>query len=97
MSIVASRMKMSGKPSFDPTPFLNEETRHLYEHPLEQVNDDLIGALSPPRVCVHANFKEKLALFKALRIDCLSDPCRVFARALGTGFSAYLKTFLLTD
>ena len=99
MSIVASRIKMSGKPSFDPTPFLNEETRQLYEHPLEQVNDELIGALSPPRVCVHANFKESLCSSKywRIRIDCLSDPCRVFARALGMGFSVYPKLFQWTD
>lgn len=66
LSIVASRIKMSGKPSFDPTPFLNKETRELYEHPLQGVSDDLINGLSPPRVCVHANFKEKLALLRLL-------------------------------
>lgn len=88
MSIVASRIKMSGKPSFDPTPFLNEETRQLYEHPLEQVNDELIGSLNPPRVCVHGNFKEKLALLKVLEetnrltFRSMSSVCKGFGNGL---------------
>ena len=77
MSIIASRIKMSGRPSFDPTPFLNKETKDLYERPLQDVNDDLIGKLGPPRVTVHASFKEKLAL-----LNLLEDTNRLAFRSM---------------
>ena len=57
--VIASRIKMTGKPSFDPTPFLNQETRDLFEHPLQRVDDQTIGGLSPPRACVHASLRER--------------------------------------
>lgn len=88
MSIVASRIKMSGKPSFDPTPFLNPETKELYECPLRDVNDDTISRLAPPRVRVHASFKEKLALLKILErtnrlsFRSMSSVCKGFGNGL---------------
>ena len=66
LSIDASRIKMAGKPVFDPCPFLNRETRELYERPLDvEISPDECEQ-APPRVLVHAPFHEKISLLKLL-------------------------------
>ena len=59
LSIDASRIKMAGKPVFDPCPFLNRETRELYERPLDVGISPDECEQAPPRVLVHAPFHEK--------------------------------------
>lgn len=63
--IVASRIKMEGSPTFDPSPFLDAETKDLYIHPLEHAIEPEPSTV-PPRVQVHASFEEKLRLLKLL-------------------------------
>ncbi len=66
LSIDASRIKMAGRPSFDPRPFLNQETCELYERPLDVGISPQDCDQPPPRVLVHAPFQEKVALLKLL-------------------------------
>lgn len=65
-TIVASRLKMEGKPIFDPNPFLDDDTKHLYNNPFSMVPSDLSDLATPPRVMVHADFHEKIALLHLL-------------------------------
>ena len=65
-TIVASRVKMEGKPVFDPNPFLDGETSFLYNNPFSMVPDDRNSLPPPPRVLVHADFNEKLQLLELL-------------------------------
>ena len=65
-TIVASRLKMEGKPVFDPNPFLDNETKFLYNNPFSMVPEDRSELAVPPRVLVHADFHEKIALLKLL-------------------------------
>ena len=63
--IIASRIKMSGFPSFDPEPFLDETVSDLYRFPLKHALNPT-EAEAPPRVRVHAKFHEKLSLLHLL-------------------------------
>eukprot|EP00438_Fugacium_kawagutii_P014515 Skav224400 [mRNA] locus=scaffold2452:244095:248198:- [translate_table: standard] len=64
--IFADRIKMEGKPTFDPRPYLDEDSRILYEHPWCQgITPDSLPT-KPPRVRVHANMTEKIKLLKLL-------------------------------
>ena len=65
-SIVASRLKMEGKPVFNPVPFLDDESRKLYEEPFHQNLHLLRDSISVPRVRVHADFDQKLQLLRML-------------------------------
>ena len=64
--IIAKRIKMSGKPTFDPRPFLDERSKNLYEDPIGHACslEDFDGEL--PAVKVHATHKEKVSLLKKL-------------------------------
>lgn len=60
--IVADRIKMEGRPVFDPTPFLDSECKRLFEEPFCQgINPDSLVD-KPPRVRVHASLDEKIKL-----------------------------------
>lgn len=65
-SILASRIKMEGKPSFNPEPFLDESSKDLYNNPFSTMGnmDQLRSAV--PHVRVHASLTEKLKLLKLL-------------------------------
>ena len=65
-AIIASRIKMEGKPCFDPLPFLDEDAAQLYEHPFScGINpDDFIDR--PPRVRIHATHDERVKLLELL-------------------------------
>lgn len=65
-SIVASRLKMEGKPVFDPTPFLDDDARKLYDEPFHQNLHPLRDNVSVPRVRVHADFEQKIQLLRLL-------------------------------
>ena len=65
-NIVASRIKMEGKPSFDPVPFLDDSSANLYCNPMACNIDPDSVAPRPPRVRIHANFDEKISLLKVL-------------------------------
>ena len=70
LNIVADRIKMEGTPSFDPCPFLDSDSKELYQNPFSD-NIDLDNArLNAPRVRVHASTFEKLQLLK-LFLDAL--------------------------
>eukprot|EP00438_Fugacium_kawagutii_P024606 Skav200074 [mRNA] locus=scaffold838:451933:457558:- [translate_table: standard] len=65
-SIIASRIKMEGKPEFNPEPFLDPVSRKLYTEPFHQSIDPCDLPEPPPRVRVHATLKEKLDLLALL-------------------------------
>ena len=45
---------MEGKPTFDPRPFLDDDSRNLYEDPWACNIEPCKAVLHPPRVQVHA-------------------------------------------
>ena len=63
--IQASRIKLPDAPKFRPEPFLDPETRHLFEHPLLHARAPLPDEL-PPRVRILAKAEERLLLYRAL-------------------------------
>lgn len=64
--IIASRIKMEGAPSFDPTPFLDEASKLLYQEPWSSGITPADVPETPPRVHVHASLTEKIALLEKL-------------------------------
>ena len=64
--IVASRVKMDGRPCFDPTPFLDEESHKLFVEPFHQDLHQERDRLHPPRVQIHASTTEKVKLLHLL-------------------------------
>lgn len=66
MNVVASRIRMSGRPTFDPRPFLSDEIKQLYDHPLKDAETMIQEGVSPPRVLFHASFREKIAVLELL-------------------------------
>ena len=64
--IVASRIKMEGKPVFNPLPFLDDESAKLYQEPFHQGYLDVRDELDPPRVQIHATISERVSLLKLL-------------------------------
>ncbi len=65
-SIVADRIKMEGKPSFDPRPFLASDSLELFDNPFVQdIKPEHIPE-PPPRVRVHAKMNDKLQLLALL-------------------------------
>ena len=65
-NIIASRIKMEGRPVFDPVPFLDDSSANLYCNPKACEIDPDGVAPRPPRVRIHARFNEKIALLKIL-------------------------------
>jgi len=93
-SIVADRIKMEGTPSFDPRPFLPEDSLKLFNNPFVQniKPEDLPD--SPPRVRVHASLKDKLGLLKLLNKTnrlTFRKPCEVH-RHFGNGLFCVPKS-----
>lgn len=64
--IESHRLKFSGRPSFDPTPFLEGAAKELYEDPLQQAADPSTATEDPPRVRVHGKRKEVMGLLRSL-------------------------------
>ena len=64
--IVASRIKMEGKPLFNPLPFLDDESKELYASPFSGNIDPSDVDPPPPRVRVHADEDEKISLLHLL-------------------------------
>lgn len=66
-SIVASRIKMEGRPVFEPGPFLDDTSAELYDKPFCQNIQPEDLPSSPPRVQVHASLHERISLLKLLQ------------------------------
>ena len=64
--IVADRIKMSGKPTFDPRPFLDERSLALYEDPVAHACEPWELDVELPTVKVHASHTEKMKLLRKL-------------------------------
>ena len=64
--IIADRVKMEGQPTFDPTPFLDQQSQQLYEDPFSSgiSREDCLEP--PPKVRVHADMDEKVKLLRLL-------------------------------
>ena len=64
--IEADRLQFSGKPVFNPAPFLTEASRQLYERPLDLAVPEAECLQTPPRVKVRGRRSEVMKLLKAL-------------------------------
>ena len=64
--IIADRIKMEGKPCFDPLPFLDHESAKLYKFPFSCNIDPDSFVDRPPKVRVHADWNEKVKLLQLL-------------------------------
>lgn len=98
-SIIASRIKMEGKPNYDPTPFLDDEAGKLFAEPFHQGWVDRKDELCPPTVRVHACLAEKMSL-----LQLLEDTGRLQFRApseihlgFGNGLFSVPKIWKLID
>ena len=64
--IEADRLQFSGKPVFNPAPFLTEASRQLYERPLDHSIPEAECLQIPPRVKVRGKRSEVMKLLRAL-------------------------------
>ena len=64
--IVADRIKMTGKPTFDPRAFLDPRSRALYEDPVSHASAPCEITEPLPIVKVHATYREKMKLYQKL-------------------------------
>lgn len=56
----------SGVPGFDPSHFLDEGGRRIYEEPLKHRKDPKTYTAKLPKLKVHCSFEEKVRLFELL-------------------------------
>lgn len=92
--IIASRIKMDGKPHFNPLPFLDDESKELYSSPFSGNIDPLDVDPPPPRVRVHADEDEKISLLHLLESSGrlgFKAPSEVFA-GFGNGLFCVPKS-----
>ena len=64
--VESSRLQFRGRPSFDPTPMLDEQTKEIYEHPLQIAMDPSEAVADPPHVQVRGARAEILGLLHKL-------------------------------
>ena len=92
--VESKRLKFRGFPVFDPCPFLDENSRAIYLHPLQHSTPPESFEGRVPRVRVHCSREERLLLYQLLdrsnRIKLFSkDQVRV---GFGSGVFAVLKS-----
>ena len=92
--VESKRLKFRGFPVFDPCPFLDENSRAIYLHPLQHSTPPESFEGRVPRVRVHCSREERLLLYQLLdrsnRIKPFSkDQVRV---GFGSGVFAVLKS-----
>lgn len=64
--IDSSRLSFVGRPSFDPTPYLDPESRRIFLDPLATRDPITPATRKPPRLRVHCSKSEKIKLFELL-------------------------------
>lgn len=60
------RLSFKGKPSFDPSPFLEADAKQMFEDPLAEALPPEEALQAPPRVQVRGSYKEIMGLCKKL-------------------------------
>ena len=81
--VAADRLTFVGRPSFDPTPFLDPLSKKIFNDPMSCRLDPSECKVKQPRLRVHCSRQE--------RLNCLS----CWMRAIGLGFISPLKSHLL--
>ena len=95
--VESERLQFRGYPDFDPAPFLDTQSKEIYEHPFEHSLDlaDYMGEV--PRVRVHCSREERLKLYQLLdksrRIKLFSE--EQVRGKFGSGVFAVLKSMEL--
>lgn len=64
--IVASRLDFKGEPSFDPVPFLDDKSKAVFQHPIQQALTPGESREDPPNVRVYGSDAEVWQLLKKL-------------------------------
>ena len=64
--IRSDRLEFRGVPAFNPSPFLDERGREVFERPIQCALDPQEGTEEPPPVKIHCSVREKMALFRKL-------------------------------
>ena len=64
--IVASRLDFKGEPNFDPVPFLDEKSKAVFQHPIQQALAPGESRGDPPSVRVYGSDAEVMQLLKKL-------------------------------
>ena len=64
--VESSRLQFRGRPSFDPSPMLDRETKEIYDHPLQMAMDPCDAVADPPHVQVRGSRSEILGLLHKL-------------------------------
>ncbi len=64
--IVASRLDFKGEPNFNPVPFLDERSKAIFQHPIQQALSPGESRDDPPRVRVYGSEDEVWQLLKKL-------------------------------
>ena len=62
----ANRLSFGPPPQFDPAPFLDEETREVYKHPIQSADLGKLAEADVPRVRVRAGASGKIAFLEKL-------------------------------
>ncbi len=62
----SSRLTFVGRPSFDPTPFLDPVSKRIFQDPLSTRSPITPETRKPPRLRVHCSKSEKIRLFELL-------------------------------
>ena len=64
--IQSDRLEFPDKPSFSPSPYLDERSRPIFEHPIQNALAPEEAIVEPPPVKIHASNTERDKLFRKL-------------------------------
>lgn len=64
--IQSDRLEFPDKPSFSPSPYLDERSRSIFEHPIQNALAPEEAIVEPPPVKIHASNTERDKLFRKL-------------------------------
>lgn len=92
--IESSRLKFVGRPTFNPSPFLDPLSRRIYENPLKERDPITSQTPKPPHLRVHCSKQEKIKLFELLDASdrLLLAPPKLVTPAYGSGLFAVGKS-----
>ena len=91
--IQADRLTFSGKPVFNPLPYLDNITSAAYNDPLNRAIDPSDLDEQPPKVAVHANRENRQKLFRRLADTGRLKPVQsdLFRKNFGAGMFSVVK------
>ena len=92
--IESSRLKFVGRPTFNPSPYLDPLSRRIYENPLKERDPITSQTPKPPHLRVHCSKQEKVKLFELLDASdrLLLAPPKLVTPAYGSGLFAVGKS-----